>query len=104
MGWGPGGTCTLTFRTTKTGVEFDIKVIPRSAKSEIGGIRAGALLVRLAAPPVEGAANLALVDLLAARLDIPRRAVRIVAGERSRQKRVAIDGISLDAVRSRLGL
>lgn len=51
-------------------------------------------MVRLAAPPVEGAANDALIDLLAERLSVPRRAIRIVSGERWRQKRVAIAGVT----------
>jgi len=65
-------------------------------------VREGALLVRLAAPPVEGAANEALVELLARLLAVPRRAVRIVSGETSRTKRLAIDGVSEPAVRAAL--
>jgi uncharacterized protein len=56
-------------------------------------VRSGALLVRLSAPPVEGAANDALVAFLADRLDVARRDVRIVSGERGRQKRVSIAGV-----------
>ena len=67
-------------------------------------MRDGALLVRLAAPPVEGAANDALIALLADRLRVPRRAVQIVSGERARQKRVAVAGVTVDHVRSRLSL
>ena len=79
---------------------LDIRVIPRSHKTEAAGERDGALLVRLAAPPVEGAANAALVDFLASALDLPRRDVRIVGGERSRRKRVAIAGMTADEVRA----
>lgn len=57
-----------------------------------------ALKVRLAAPPVDGAANDALVTLLADELDVARRAVRIVSGESSRSKTVQIDGIDADPV------
>ena len=64
----------------------------------MAGTRDGALLVRLAAPPVEGAANDALIEFLAKRLGAPRRAVRIVSGERGRQKRVAIAGVKADQV------
>jgi hypothetical protein len=56
------------------------------------------LLVRLAAPPVEGAANDALIEFLAGRLAVPRRAVRIVSGERGRQKRIAVAGVKADQV------
>lgn len=65
-------------------------------------MRAGALLVRLAAPPVEDAANDALVTLLASALGVPRRSVRLIAGERSRNKRVVIDGRTEVEIRERL--
>lgn len=80
-------------------MELDVRVIPRARKTEIGGTRDGALLVRLNAPPVGGAANDALIAFLAALLDAPRSAIRIVSGERGRHKRVAIAGISPDRVR-----
>jgi hypothetical protein len=73
-----------------------VRVIPRARKTEIAGTRDGALLVRLAAPPVEGAANDALIEFLAERLGVTRRAVRIVSGERGRQKRVAVAGVTAD--------
>lgn len=88
----PGG-CTLA-----------VRVVPRAKRTEAAGVRAGALLVKLAAPPVEGAANEALVAFLAARLGVPRRAVALVSGTRSREKRVAIDGVSATEVARRLGL
>jgi uncharacterized protein (TIGR00251 family) len=77
-----------------------IRVIPRARKTEIAGERDGALVVRVAAPPVEGAANEALVEFLAAKLCVPKRAVRIVAGERGRVKRVAVDGVTDDDIRA----
>jgi hypothetical protein len=81
-------------------VEIDVRVIPRARKTEICGTRDGALLVRLNAPPVDGAANDALIAFLAAVLDTPRSTIRIVGGERGRHKRVAIAGISPDRVRA----
>lgn len=57
-----------------------------------------ALRVRLAAPPVDGAANEALVDLLADELDIARRAIRIVSGGTSRSKVVQVDGVDVDRI------
>jgi len=77
-------------------------VIPRARKTEFGGTREGALVVRLAAPPVEGAANDALVAFIAGALDVPRRAVRIVSGDKSRTKRLAIDGVTEMQARSAL--
>jgi uncharacterized protein YggU (UPF0235/DUF167 family) len=59
----------------------------------------GAMVVRLAVPPVEGAANDALISYLAELLHLPRHAVRIVSGERSRRKRLAIDGVTADSMR-----
>jgi uncharacterized protein (TIGR00251 family) len=85
--------------STAAGVEIDVRVIPRAGKSALAGERDGRLLVRLSAAPVEGAANDALVDLFAKLLDRPKRAVRIVSGEKSRSKRLAVDGTTPDAVR-----
>ena len=79
-----------------TGVEIAIRVVPRARRTEIAGQRGDALLVKLAAPPVEGAANAALVEWLAACLDVPARAIHIVSGQRSRHKRVAITGTTLE--------
>jgi uncharacterized protein len=79
-------------------VILDVRVIPRAKKNEVAGMRDGALLLRVAAPPVEGAANEAVVELLASVLRIPRKQIRIVGGERGRQKRVAIDGITAEQV------
>lgn len=79
--------------------DFLVRVIPRAKKTECAGTRDGALLIRLAAPPVEGAANDALVDFLATLLRVPRRAVHIVSGERSRLKRVVVDGVTDEQVR-----
>jgi uncharacterized protein (TIGR00251 family) len=88
--------------STAAGVEIDVRVIPRAGKSALAGERDGRLLVRLSAPPVEGAANQALIELLAQLLHRPRRDVRIVSGEKSRSKRVAVDGITTAEARQRL--
>ena len=71
-----------------------VRVIPRSPKSKIDGRRGDALLVRLAAPPVDGAANEALIDLLSRELHLPKRQISIVAGAASRDKRVELGGVS----------
>jgi uncharacterized protein len=85
---------------TADGVELTVRVIPRARKTEISGERDGALVVRVAAPPVEGAANDALVEFFSSALRLPRRAIRIVSGERGRQKRIAITGVTVAAVRA----
>ena len=79
-----------------------VRVIPRSAKSSISGKRGDALLVRLAAPPVDGAANDALVELFARTLERPRRDITIVSGQKSRDKRVRIEGLSDAELAARL--
>jgi uncharacterized protein (TIGR00251 family) len=82
----------------------NVRVIPRARKTEISGERDGALVVRVAAPPVEGAANDALIAFFSDALRVPRRAIQIVSGERSRQKRIAIAGVTEAHVRARLTL
>ena len=85
------------------GVRVSVHVQPRAARTEIAGLHGTALRVRLNAPPVDGAANEALVALLAERFDVPRRAVRVVAGHASRAKIVELDGVDADAVRRAAG-
>jgi uncharacterized protein (TIGR00251 family) len=89
-------------RQTTAGVELDVRVIPRAKRTEAAGLRNGALLVRLAAPPVDGAANTALVAFLASTLGVPSRAVQLLSGERGRQKRVLIAGAVVAQVESAL--
>jgi uncharacterized protein len=88
--------------STPDGVILSIRVIPRAGRSGVAGTRGGALLVRLNAPPVEGAANAELIEVIADLLEVPKRAVAIVAGERSRVKRVRVTGIDADHARARL--
>lgn len=80
-------------------VRVSVHVQPRASRSEIVGLHGTALKVRLQSPPVDGAANASLEMLLAERLGVPRRAVRVVAGLTSRAKTVEIDGTTEVAVR-----
>jgi uncharacterized protein (TIGR00251 family) len=91
-------------RPSATGVVLTIRVVPRSSSSGISGVRGGALLVRLHAPPVEGAANAELVEVLADALGVAKKAVVILDGERGRDKRVAVTGVDLETALRRLGL
>ncbi len=75
-------------------IVFAVRVTPRASRDAIEGEYQGALKVRLTAPPVEDRANDALRRLLAARLNVPVSAVRIVGGEKSRNKRVAVAGVT----------
>jgi uncharacterized protein (TIGR00251 family) len=86
----------------KGGVRIDVRVVPRAARAGIAGTRDGALLVRLNAPPVEGAANAELIEVIADVLGVPKRAVSIAAGEQSRRKMVHVSGVSVDEVQSKL--
>lgn len=83
---------------TNDGVLLAVRVVPRAARAGLAGIREEALLVRLNAAPVEGAANAELIEVLADVLGVPRRAVSIEAGERSRRKTLLIRGLSADEV------
>ena len=74
------------------GAIVDVRVIPRASKSAIAGTRDDAVLVRLKAPPVDGAANGELIRFLADLLGVPQRNIQIVSGERSRGTRVRISG------------
>jgi hypothetical protein len=75
-------------------VRFEVHVQPRASRTELAGLHGGALKVRVAAPPVDDAANRALIEFLAECLDVARRSVRIVAGETSRTKVLEVDGIT----------
>ena len=74
-----------------------MRVVPRAGRSGVAGMRDGALLVRLAAAPVDGAANAELIEVLAAALDLPKRRIQIVSGDRSRSKRVRLIGLDAQA-------
>jgi uncharacterized protein len=77
-------------------------VIPRAPRTRVDGTRGGAVLIRLAAPPVDGAANEALIAFLADALELPRRNIRIVSGEKSRDKRVHVAGMNESTALERL--
>ena len=84
------------------GVIVRVRVIPRAGRSAFDGTRDGAVLVRLKAPPVEGAANEELIAFVAKALGVARREVTIVGGAQSRQKRLRIDGLDAATVEARL--
>lgn len=76
--------------------EIAVRVIPRASRPGVAGMREDAVLVRVSAPPVEGAANAEVIEVLAHALDLPKRAITITGGQTSRTKRVAIDGLTRD--------
>lgn len=88
----------LTVRAADGRVRFTVHVQPRASRSEVVGVHGDALKVRLSAPPVDGAANEQLVNLLSDIFAVPRRSIRILAGESTRSKLVEVDGITEAAV------
>ncbi len=92
----------LKIRQTGEEVILAVRVVPRAAKNALAGEHDGALKVRLLAPPVEGRANAALEEYLAACLGVKPGQVRVVAGYTSRQKTVAVTGLSAAEVSRRL--
>lgn len=79
-----------------------VRVTPRAGRDRIDGVRDGVLRVRLAAPPVEGRANEALVRLLARALGVPPRDIAVVRGATAREKVIAIEGLDETEVLRRL--
>ncbi len=92
----------IDLRVVEGGVRIKIRVQPRARRSAIDGVHGDALKVRVAAPPVDGKANAAVVAVLARELGVARSAVSITLGEGSRDKVVAIQGVSVEQVRRAL--
>ena len=92
----------LSIETKDGGVVFPVRVQPRASKDEIAGVMEGALKLRLRAPAVENRANEALREFLADLLKRPKSAVRILGGEHSRTKRVAIQGVTRQEIEALL--
>ena len=87
------------FQFHRDGTMIDILVQPRASKTEIAGVHDGALRIRIAAPPVDGAANDAVVEFLAKRLRIRKTDIEIVSGSSGRRKRVLVRGVEPSSAR-----
>jgi uncharacterized protein len=81
---------------------LSVAVVPRAGKSSIAQLADGTIQVRIAAPPVDGAANAALLRFLADILDVPRSRLAITSGVSSRRKRVSVGGVAPDEIEIRL--
>jgi uncharacterized protein len=84
------------------GSVLSVLVVPRAGRSSIEQLADGTVQVRVAAPPVDGAANAALLRLLADLLDVPRRRLEIITGASSRRKRIVIAGMAPDELETRI--
>jgi uncharacterized protein (TIGR00251 family) len=94
----------LPISPTATGVMLRLRVQPRASRDGVAGVIADAIRLRLRAPPVGGAANDALIRFLAAKLNVPRSAVKLVSGPTGRAKLVAVTGVSVEETAQRLGV
>ena len=82
-------------------IRFAVRLTPRAAVDHVDGVMGGVLKARVTAPAVEGAANHALVRLLAEELGVARSEVRIVAGATAREKLVVVDGVDAESIVAR---
>jgi uncharacterized protein (TIGR00251 family) len=89
-------------KTVPGGVSLSVKVQPRASKNEIGEPTADELKIKVTAPPVDSAANEAVLRLVAETLDCPRGAVQLVRGNSSRHKQLFVQGLSAETVLERL--
>ena len=87
---------------TPAGAVLNLRIVPRAHKNAIQGELGDALKIRLCAPPVEGAANTALVEFLSETFSLPRARVRFLSGATSRNKRVLLAGLAAAAIRSQI--
>ena len=87
---------------TKDGVVVTLHIQPGAKKTEIVGLHGAALKIRLAAPPVDGKANAALLEFLARKVGAGRTALTLISGQTARTKRVRVDGVAADALRALL--
>jgi uncharacterized protein (TIGR00251 family) len=79
-------------------IRIEVYIQPRASATELAGTHDGLVKIRIAAPPVENAANLALIDFIARRLGIAKRDVRVVSGAASRRKMLEIEGVTAETV------
>lgn len=94
----------LHVRETRLGLEIRLHVQPRAKRPEIAGVHNGALKVKVTAPPVNDAANRAVIECLAARLGVSQSRISILSGAKSREKVLLIQNISLEELHKKLDI
>jgi uncharacterized protein (TIGR00251 family) len=85
-------------------LEVSVRVQPRARRNALDGVHGGALKLRLAAPPVDGAANRAAIEFFARLFDVPRARLAILSGEKSRDKVLRIEGVSAADFRRKISV
>ena len=93
---------TLRLTETPAGVSFPVRATPRAKRNAVDGLKGDALKVYVTAPPEDGRANAAVIELLADALGVKRRQVEILAGATSRDKVVRVTGLSLVEITAKL--
>lgn len=83
----------LSIKETPEGVTFSVRVLPRSSRNEVIGESEGILRIKLTAPPVEGAANKALVEFLSDKLKVAKSRITILTGQTGRAKVISVTGL-----------
>ncbi|MEY4201747.1 MAG: hypothetical protein RLZZ265_3487 [Verrucomicrobiota bacterium] len=91
-------------RSQPDGVFLSVKVQPRASRNDVGGLHGSELKVAVTAPPVDSAANQAVVELIAEILGLPRRAVTLVRGQTSRHKILRLDGLTAEEAAAKITL
>jgi uncharacterized protein (TIGR00251 family) len=82
--------------------DIRVKVVPRSSRNQLAGREENVYRIKVTSPPVEGKANKALIAFLAEKLDIPKRKIELLSGQRSRTKTIRIHHLTAEQVRKRL--
>jgi uncharacterized protein (TIGR00251 family) len=94
----------IDVKESADGVTFAVRVLPRSSRNEIVGEAEGVLKIKLTAPPVEGAANKALIEFLSGKLKVAKSRISIVTGQSGRSKIVAVEGLNKTDFLNSIGL
>ncbi|MGZ8847757.1 MAG: DUF167 domain-containing protein [Pyrinomonadaceae bacterium] len=88
----------IQFSENDRGITFAVRIVPRASSTAIAGDYEGAVRIRIAAPPVEGAANRELIRFLAKKFKVPQNAVEIVSGASSKKKIIRLKGVTATAL------
>jgi uncharacterized protein len=90
----------INFTEKDDSIIFSVRVVPRASKSEIVGEMDGALKVRIASPPVDGAANAEIIKLFAKTFGVSKSAIEIIGGQTSKSKQIKAHGVTAETVQN----